>query len=34
MRRFIPGPMVDYVRDDGVLAQHIDGMKTYLPSGR
>lgn len=30
---FIPGPMVDYVRDDGVLAQHIEGMKTYLPSG-
>ncbi|GAB4511571.1 MAG: NAD(P)/FAD-dependent oxidoreductase [Sulfuricaulis sp.] len=30
---FIPGPMVDYVRDDGVLSQHIDGMKTYLPSG-
>lgn len=30
---FIPGPMVDYVRDDGVLSQHIEGMKTYLPSG-
>lgn len=30
---FIPGPMVDYVRDNGVLAQHIEGMKTYLPSG-
>ncbi|MCR4348186.1 MAG: NAD(P)/FAD-dependent oxidoreductase [Sulfuricaulis sp.] len=30
---FIPGPMVDYARDDGVLSQHIEGMKTYLPSG-
>ncbi|MDH3514743.1 MAG: NAD(P)/FAD-dependent oxidoreductase, partial [Gammaproteobacteria bacterium] len=30
---FIPGPMTGYVRDDGVLSQPIEGMKTYLPSG-
>jgi len=30
---FIPGPLAEYARDDGVLAQVIAGMKTRLPSG-
>lgn len=30
---FVPRPMGGYARDEGVLRQTIDGMKTVLPSG-
>ncbi|MGE5242173.1 MAG: geranylgeranyl reductase family protein [Bacteroidota bacterium] len=30
---FIPGPLAEYARADGVLSQAIAGMKTCLPSG-
>ncbi len=30
---FVPRPMGSYTRDEGVLRQTIDGMKTVLPSG-
>jgi digeranylgeranylglycerophospholipid reductase len=30
---FIPGPLAEYARGDGVLAQAIAGMQTCLPSG-
>jgi digeranylgeranylglycerophospholipid reductase len=30
---FIPLPMGKYAKADGVLLQHIQGMKSYLPSG-